>query len=112
MAGRGASAFPQKNKVTCVTHKITDPKEKAGIAKCLSEGTEETNRSKVYGKYLIFDAITKEEKDGKYFCLRIDSKRPNERKAVKAAMMAYAKAHEEMGDAEYARNIRKFVRGK
>ena len=112
MAGRGASAYPQNNKETCVTHRITDPKEKAGIAKCLSECKEETNRNKVYGKYLIFDAVSGQPKIGKYFVLRLDSERPKERKAVRIAMMAYAKAQEEMGNIEYAKSIRKYVRGK
>ena len=111
MAGRGASAFPRKNKTTCVTHRIADPKERAGVAECLSEGMEETKRNEVYGKYLILDAFSGAPKKGKYFVLKINSRDKNERIAVRQALQSYVQAHEKFGNFEYAKNLCKLVKG-
>jgi len=64
----------------------------------------------VYQKYRLLDAVTGEEKKGKYFILKIDSSNPAERVAVANALIAYAKTQENLGNSGYAMNVRNYLR--
>ena len=68
------------------------------------------NSEQVYQKYRLLDAVTGEEKKGKYFILKIDSSNPAERVAVANALMDYAKTQENLGNSGYAMNVRNYLR--
>lgn len=69
-----------------------------------------SNSEQVYQKYRLLDAVTGEEKKGKYFILKIDSSNPAERVAVANALIAYAKTQESLGNSNYAMNVRNYLR--
>lgn len=75
------------------------------MAKCIADP------DKVYDKYMILDAKTGIEKDGRYFVLKIDSDDPIESIAVKLALKAYADYQSTFGRAEYAQAVMRYIRG-
>ena len=66
----------------------------------------------VYRKYRVFDVNTGEEKQGKYFVLKIDAEDPVERCAVQCAMAMYAEYHKIHGNAKYAKELMIYADGK
>ena len=56
-------------------------------------------------KYRLFDAESGIEKNGKYFCLRIDAEDPNERAIVMATLRYYSSLHFDAGNGDYAENV-------
>lgn len=66
-------------------------------------------QNEVGSKYRILDAVTGEEKEGKYFCLRIDANSPEERTIVRATLKRYAELHGGPLKSEYAKNVLKFI---
>ena len=66
-------------------------------------------KNEVGNKYRILDAKTGKEKKGKYFCLRIDAKSPEERIIVRSTLKRYAELHGGPLNSEYARNVLKFI---
>ena len=67
---------------------------------------------KVYGKYIILDALTQELKHGKYFVLKLDAEDPVEACAVRCAMEMYADYHKSHGNKKFAKEIMDYVNGK
>ena len=71
----------------------------------------DNTKQPVGNKYIILDAKTKEEKKGRYFCLRLDSETAEEAQAVRAAILAYCSKHHELGHADYATRINEWTLG-
>lgn len=69
-----------------------------------------SNSEQVFQKYRLLDAVTGEEKKGKYFILKIDSSNPAERVAVANALIVYAKTQDSLGNSGYAMNVRNYLR--
>ena len=66
---------------------------------------------KIYKKYKILDAKSGEEKDGRYFVLKIDSDDPIESIAVKLTLKTYADYQTSLGNQEYAKEVMRYIRG-
>ena len=65
----------------------------------------EMSENEVGCKYRLFDAESGIEKNGKYFCLRIDAEDQNERSIVMATLRYYASLHFNAGNGEYAEHV-------
>lgn len=71
---------------------------------------EEELNDKVYGKYRILDAKTGEEKKGRYFVLKLDTKDYIEARIAKAALLNYALMQSIVGRRDYCDEIADYVR--
>ncbi len=71
---------------------------------------EDNTKLEVGGKYIILDAKTGKAKSGEYFVLKLNSKDPNEEKAVGEAMKAYAIQHRLLGNKDYADRIESYFK--
>lgn len=65
----------------------------------------------VYRKYKVLDAKTGKEKRGRYFVLKTDAKNLVERCAVLNAIAMYAAFHKTHGNARYAEEVMRYVKG-
>ena len=95
---------------TCVEVHL-EGEEKKGALRAISEATEEAHKNGVYGKYRIFDAVSGEEKQGRYFVLKLDAKDEFERSCVRKALREYAKAQSMLGNKAFAKSIRAYIKG-
>lgn len=72
----------------------------------------DNTKKPVGDKYIILDAKTKEEKKGKYFCLRLDSDDKKEVLAVQSALFAYIDEQRKLGNSDYANQVRDWAFGR